>query len=143
MQEPSSKVRCCNSYLGGSERPSLEPARPDPGSGRLSPSHELASCWLRSSMPDAAPGPSGSAEGLPGPVHEIRVADTSRPEYQPAPNTDSNIPSNTLPTAGMPRWSHGGGAASQPDSMLNVTGAAPDHGDPDERREEDEEPLWR
>lgn len=85
----------------------------------------------------------GSAAGLPGPGREIRVADASRPEYQPAPNTDSNIPSNTLPTAGMPRWSHGGGAASQPDSMLNVTGAAPDHGDPERKREEDEEPFWR
>ena len=85
----------------------------------------------------------GSAAGLPGPGREIRVADASRPEYQPAPNTDSNIPSNTPSTEETARRGEGGGAASQPDSMLNVTGAVPDHGDPERKREEDEEPLWR
>ena len=82
-------------------------------------------------------------EGRPGPVREIRMTEASRPEYQSAPITDSNIPSNTPSTEETPRGGEGGGTASQPDSMLNVTGAVPDHGDPEEEREEDEEPFWR
>ena len=78
----------------------------------------------------------GGVEGRPGPVREIRMTEASRPEDQSAPITDSNIPPNTPSNEETPRGGEGGGTASQPDSMLNVTGAVPEHGNPERRQEE-------
>ena len=91
---------------------------------------------MDSNIPPNTPTNEETPRGGEGRAREVRMTEASLPGYQSAPITDSNIPPNTPSNEETPRGGDGGGTASQPDSMLNVTGVVPDQESLERRQEE-------